>query len=133
MEATAWRPGQSFDLVQRSNCTRLKRRRPVRCVCTHFKKRRRPVRCVHQDPEPVRLKCVGHVVSGHPLISVDRVRLAAITSRTMTEGSGYFPTVETRVRRRVDGVENVRRRVDGVAKEAPRNLISTPSQTWPRS
>ena len=45
------------------------------------------------------LKCVGHVVSGHPLISVDRVRLAAITSRTSTKGSGYFPTVETRVRR----------------------------------
>ena len=39
--------------------------------------------------------------------STDRVRLAAITSRTMTEGSGYFPTVETRVRRRVDGVEVV--------------------------
>ena len=59
------------------------------------------MRCVPQDPEPVRLKCVGHVVSGHPLISVDRVRLAAITSRTSTKGSGYFPTVETRVRRAV--------------------------------
>ena len=73
-----------------------------RALCLYtFLKRRRPVRCVHQDPEPVRLKCVGHVVSGHPLISVDRVRLAAITSRTSTKGSGYFPTVETRVRRAV--------------------------------
>ena len=75
-----------------------------RALCLYtFLKRRRPVRCVHQDPEPVRLKCVGHVVSGHPLILVDRVRLAAITSRTSTKGSGYFPTVETRVRRHAVG------------------------------
>ena len=43
-----------------------------RALCLYtFLKRRRPVRCVHQDPEPVRLKCVGHVVSCHPLISVE--------------------------------------------------------------
>ncbi len=38
----------------------------------------------------------------HPLIGSVSQQLPAVRS---TKGSGYFPTVKTRVRRRVDGVE----------------------------